>query len=101
VRLLELTGGTVLGVLDDAGYDERRLALGAGDGVFLYTDGVTEAMDADGALFSDPRLEAVLAAHGEATPEGITRAVIDEVRRYSASVPQSDDITALALRYHG
>ena len=101
VRLLEHDGGTVLGVLDDAGYEERRVALGPGDGVFLYTDGVTEAMDADGALFSDPRLETVLAAHGDSTPEAITRAVIDEVRRYSASVPQSDDITALALRYHG
>jgi len=69
--------------------------------VFLYTDGVTEAMDADGMLFSDPRLAAVLAAHGHATPEAVTRAVIDEVRRYSADVPQSDDMTALALRYHG
>ena len=69
--------------------------------VVLYTDGVTEAMDADGALFSDPRLETILATHGGATPEALTRAVIDEVRRYSASVPQSDDITALALRYHG
>lgn len=58
-------------------------------------------MDADGTLFSDPRPEALLAAYGRATPEAMTRAVIDEVRRYSASVPQSDDITTLALRYHG
>jgi len=67
--------------------------------VFLYSDGVTEAMDAEGNLFSDFRLEAVLAAHGRATPEAVTRAVVDEVRRYAARVPQSDDITAMAVRY--
>jgi len=101
VTRLEGTGGVVLGVLDDVGYEERRVTLGAGDGIFLYTDGVTEAMDGDGTLFSDPRLEALLTTHRHATPEGITRAVVDEVRRYSASVPQSDDITAMALRYNG
>jgi serine phosphatase RsbU (regulator of sigma subunit) len=99
VEPLEGTGGVVLGVLDDLRYREKRVVLRPGDGVFLYTDGVTEAMDAEGNLFSDPRLQAVLAAHGRATPEAVTRAVVDEVRRYSASVPQTDDITTMAIRY--
>lgn len=101
VTPLEPTGGMVLGVFDDVAYEERRVTLGAGDGVFVYTDGVTEAMDGDDRLFSDSRLEASLTAHHHATPEGLIRAVVDDVRRHSAGVPQSDDITALAVRYHG
>ena len=99
VEPLAGTGGVVLGVFDDLRYRETRVALSPGDWVFLYSDGVTEAMDAEGNLFSDFRLEAVLAAHGRATPEAVTRAVVDEVRRYAARVPQSDDITAMAVRY--
>ena len=98
---LEGTGGIVLGAFDDIHYRAKRAALRPGDGVFLYTDGVTEAMDAEGNLFSDPRLQAVLAQHGRASSEAITRAVVDEVQRYSASVPQSDDITPMAIRYRG
>jgi len=101
VHPLEGTGGIVLGVFDDIHYRAKRAALRPGDGVFLYTDGVTEAMDAEGNLFSDPRLQALLAQHGHASSEAITRAVVDEVRRYSASVPQSDDITTMAIRYRG
>jgi serine phosphatase RsbU (regulator of sigma subunit)/putative methionine-R-sulfoxide reductase with GAF domain len=101
VHPLEGTGGIVLGVFDDIQYRAKRAALRPGDGVFLYTDGVTEAMDAEGNLFSDPRLQALLAQHGRASSEAITRAVVDEVRRYSASVPQSDDITTMAIRYRG
>jgi serine phosphatase RsbU (regulator of sigma subunit) len=101
VEPLAGTGGVVLGVFDDLDYREGRVALRPGDAVFLYTDGVTEAMDAEGNLFSDTRLEAVLTAHGRATPEVVTRAVVDEVRDYAASVPQSDDITAMAVCFRG
>jgi sigma-B regulation protein RsbU (phosphoserine phosphatase) len=55
----------------------------------------------DVVLAGDGRLETLLTAHRHATPEGLTRAVVDDVRRHSGGEPQSDDITALALRYHG
>ena len=58
-------------------------------------------MDAEGNLFSDLRLQAVLAQPGHPSSESITRAVVDEVRRYPASVPQSDDTTTMAIRYLG
>lgn len=95
------TGGTVLGVLEDVRYEGNRIVLRPGQGLLLYTDGVTEAMDADGNLFSAERLHAVLQHCGEAQPEAIIRAIVDEVNRYSGSLPQSDDITALAIRYRG
>jgi serine phosphatase RsbU (regulator of sigma subunit) len=100
-EVLEGTGGAVLGVLEDRPYAAKSVHLRPGDGVFLYTDGVTEAMDADGNLFSDARLHAALGLHGHAAPEALVRAVIDEVNLYAGGVAQSDDITALAIRFRG
>jgi len=98
---LEGTGGMVLGALEEIAYQAKRARLEAGDGIFLYTDGVTEAMDADGNLFSEQRLEAVLDGRSSNSPEQLIHAVVGEVKRYAAAVPQSDDITALAIRYAG
>lgn len=98
VEVLERTGGTVLGVLDEARYAVKRALLQPGDGIFLYTDGITEAMDAAGVLFSDRRLLGVLRAGGAATPATLVRNVVNAVQCYAADVEQSDDITALCVR---
>lgn len=95
------TGGTVLGVLEHVNYASKRVTIEAGEGLLLYTDGVTEAMDAEGNLFSEQRLEAVLSRCGQAPPEGILRAVLDQVSQHAGCAPQSDDITVLAIRYRG
>jgi serine phosphatase RsbU (regulator of sigma subunit) len=101
VEVLEGTGGAVLGVLEDRPYAAKHAALRSGDGLFLYTDGVTEAMDAGGNLFSDGRLHGALGRHNGAAPEALINAVVDEVSQYAGDVAQSDDITALAIRYRG
>lgn len=101
VEVLAGTGGIVLGMLEDIGYAAEQAILHSGDGVFLYTDGVTEAMDRDGNLFSDRRLEGVLRQHTQASPEAIVGAVVDAVGFYAGGAPQSDDITAMAIRYYG
>ncbi len=98
VEALPGTGGMVLGALEDVTYANKTATLASGDGIFLYTDGVTEAMDAGGNLFSDRRLQALLESANAATPEDMIRRVVDEVKRYSEAVPQSDDITVLAAR---
>ena len=99
VEVLEGTGGTVLGVLDNIRCAARRVTLQPGDGVFLYSDGVTEAMDTNGQLFSDARLRAVLQARNAGSSETLVQSVIADVIRYADGAPQSDDITALAIRY--
>jgi sigma-B regulation protein RsbU (phosphoserine phosphatase) len=100
-EMLEGTGGTVLGVLDSSRYGARRITLQPGEGVFLYSDGVTEAMDAGGAVFSDGRLLATLEHHGAASPEALIAAVVEDVNRHAGGVAQSDDITTLAVRWRG
>jgi serine phosphatase RsbU (regulator of sigma subunit) len=98
VERLASTGGTVLGMLEETCYSGRHVVLQPGDAIFLYTDGVTEAMDVAGNLFSEARLRAVLERCGAAPPEGIIRAVIDETSQHSNGAPQNDDITTLAIR---
>src|SRR5262245_5670027 len=96
---LKNTGGMVLGFTEDVTYRAEKIVLRAGDGLFLYTDGVTEAMDERGNQFSEHRLaEFLQQANGSSATE-LIRGAVDQVRRHSAGAPQSDDITALALKY--
>jgi sigma-B regulation protein RsbU (phosphoserine phosphatase) len=99
ITTLKNTGGMALGFTEDATYRSEKIVLRAGDGLFLYTDGVTEAMDDRGNQFSEPRLEAFLhQVNGSSATEIIHRAV-DQVKHHSAGAPQSDDITVLTLKY--
>jgi sigma-B regulation protein RsbU (phosphoserine phosphatase) len=76
-----------------------RAALVPGWCLFLYTDGVTEAMNEGEQLFGDERLAAVLRAAAGRPPSEIVGAVLDAVRSFAGSAPQSDDIAALACRW--
>ena len=98
---LEDLGGGALGIEANSVYPSARLRLGPEESLFLYTDGVTEAMDAAGEQFSDERLEALLRRTPAIGPRQLLRLVVDEVNRFSAGAPQADDITGLMLRYAG
>ena len=102
-RFVVLDGppGVVLGVVDACPFVTTRRLLRPGETVFLYTDGVTEATDAEQRLFSDARLQAALSAGGAETPEALIGRLRDAVRDFTAGTPQSDDITMVALAYRG
>ena len=75
----------------------RSVTLGSGDLLMLVSDGVTEAFSADGAIFGEPRLEALLQGlSGRGAREALV-AVDQAVTRFAADCEQSDDITCLAL----
>ncbi len=99
VTMLEHPGGPALGVIPDTPYPLKRVRLRPGDGLFLYTDGVTEAMDSRGTLFTDKRLQQFLVKIQERTPVDLIRDTVAEVRAHAAGEPQTDDITLLTLRY--
>jgi len=101
VELLPGTGDLVLGGLDHSEYHASRVMLAPGDSVFLYTDGVTEGMDTSNAVYSDEKLAAVLGATGDASPSAIVAEVVASVQKHGAGCEQSDDITAMALRFRG
>jgi len=85
--------GLVLAAMAGAPYRVRRLTLGPGDSMLLYTDGVTEAMNGAGELYGEERLERTL---GGASDRFVTDVMAD-VRAFAAGAEQSDDITMLAF----
>jgi phosphoserine phosphatase RsbU/P len=96
---LEIPAGFLLGVNEASQYRTAQARLEPGDLLFVYTDGVTEAMNADQALYSNERLLQTVQAHPRASAEQIVKAVMDSVKEYASGVPQSDDITALAVQF--
>ena len=98
VTALDAARGKPLGIRPTLTWETGTCKLAPGEGLFLFTDGITEAMDPAGALFSEERLEAALAPLIGSAPRAVIAGVLDEVRRFAAGAPQSDDIAALALR---
>jgi sigma-B regulation protein RsbU (phosphoserine phosphatase) len=73
----------------------------AGDLLLLYTDGVTEAQNADSSLYGTSRLERLLTLAPTASARSLVDFVREDVRRFVAGAEQTDDITLLALRWLG
>jgi serine phosphatase RsbU (regulator of sigma subunit) len=90
--------GIALGVLEDIELQEREIDVAPGDLLVFYTDGVTEAMDADGQPFGVERLRQVLAADPGASADQAVSAVVDAVRAFTGDAPQSDDIAIFVVR---
>jgi sigma-B regulation protein RsbU (phosphoserine phosphatase) len=98
---LPLAGGPPLGTVDDFQYSIEQRQLARGEMVLAYTDGVTEAQDANKALYSSARLGQLLATAPITTARGVVDLVRDDVRRFAAGAEQADDITLLAVRWLG
>ena len=99
----------VLGGFKKAGYVRQEVRLSRGDSLFLYTDGVTEAHDPDGNMYTDDRLleliskkagEIDAADRNEFCREGCEM-VLTDVDRFVSDAEQYDDITMLWLKYTG
>jgi sigma-B regulation protein RsbU (phosphoserine phosphatase) len=101
VASLEAPRGKPLGIRPTFTYATTQRRLAVGDCLFLFTDGVTEALDVNGEFFSESRLEAVLRSGTEGGARSVVTSVIEAVRRFAAGTPQSDDIAALAVRLVG
>ena len=99
--LLPLTRGIALGVLPGLTYNQQTVTLKPGDTVILYTDGVTEAMNADGEQYGLNDLRDMFAQAPPKTSEDANKAIFDAVHEFAQDTPQSDDITCLVLRHGG
>jgi sigma-B regulation protein RsbU (phosphoserine phosphatase) len=75
------------------------MPLDPGDTFVLFSDGVSEATNAADEFFGEDRLLAQLEVASAGGPPEIVRSVLDAVRDFAGSAPQSDDITILAARY--
>jgi serine phosphatase RsbU (regulator of sigma subunit) len=100
-RQLATEGGPPLGAVEDFEFPVDRDRLQPGGTLLLYTDGVTEAQDKTGALYSGERLAALLPAAPNGSADELVLSVFDDVRRFAADAEQADDITLLGIRRVG
>lgn len=90
--------GIAMGVLLDAAYTQESVQLVPGDILVLYTDGITEAENANLEMFGVERLEkTILASRGSSANE-LVRVILDAVKSFTGDHPQSDDITLMVVR---
>ena len=101
LKKVEMTGGTILGCIEDYQYKSRKITLAPGDRLFLYTDGVTEAFTKHNEAYGDERLESFLRQNQDYSIEEMVKGVLKEVNDHSMGIPQSDDITLLSICYKG
>ena len=99
--MLDVPPAMAVGVQENIPYGDRSVQLQPGETLFLYTDGVTEAMDAAENLYSDDRLQATLSRFRHLQPEAMCLEVLADIARFVRESEQSDDITMLALRFNG
>jgi phosphoserine phosphatase RsbU/P len=91
-------GGLVLGVMPEQRYPTRILELAPGDTLVVYSDGVTECMNAQREEFGDAALADLLRRCAHLPPAAIIDAILDALARHAAGTPAWDDVTVVALR---
>jgi serine phosphatase RsbU (regulator of sigma subunit) len=91
-------GGLLLGVFPEATYEEGQVELYQGDLLVMYTDGVTEASNAAGDMYSEKRLVESLVKWRGHDASGVHRRLLDEVRTFQDGLPPDDDLTVILLK---
>jgi sigma-B regulation protein RsbU (phosphoserine phosphatase) len=101
IEALRSRNGLPLGIFEAAEYSSQQFIFQPGDTLVLYTDGVTEAVDAAGAFYTEARLTDVISKADGSTASALTAGIEADVREFATGTEQSDDITLLVLKYKG
>jgi phosphoserine phosphatase RsbU/P len=99
LRLLPEKSGPMVGVIEGMEYRTFTTKLARGEGILLYTDGVTDALDKSEQFFGERRLEQCLTAHASDPIDQLVHSLHAAIDTFSQQAPRFDDITVLALRY--
>ena len=98
---LKIGNSFVLGAMEDMTYKSEKLILKPNDIFFMYTDGITEAINPNEELFGDERLQKTISKlKDEKLPE-MLKGIREEMKTFEQGASQFDDITMLALKYKG
>ncbi|XGV98305.1 MAG: PP2C family protein-serine/threonine phosphatase [Leptolyngbya sp. BL-A-14] len=101
VEQLNQRHGAALGVIEGLVYKENKTTLKTGDILITYTDGVTEAMDAEQNLFSDERFLDLLKTGDYTSAKEVINLTTEAVSVFQGEAEQADDLTMLALQFLG
>ena len=99
VTLLPITKDMALGILPLDHFEENTIELKKNDLLYLYTDGVTEAMSSQNKCFGETALKTVLQHNQGLSAQETVEKVEEELKGFTIGAEQSDDITMLAIRY--
>ncbi|WP_343850147.1 SpoIIE family protein phosphatase [Rhodanobacter soli] len=101
-QLLDFPTGAVLGLYEDSDYPEHRLRLRQGETLLMYTDGITEASDRWQQMYGIERtVESLAQVPPTASTAGYIERLLGDVDHFVGEAAQADDITVLALTWHG
>jgi sigma-B regulation protein RsbU (phosphoserine phosphatase) len=98
VRRLEC-GGPIVGLFEGATFEEETVALSPGDWLIVFSDGISEALSASGEEYGEARILTVVNENRTLEPQAMLEALFSDVREFAKGAAQSDDITAMVLRY--
>jgi sigma-B regulation protein RsbU (phosphoserine phosphatase) len=99
LSILNCTPHLPVGVFDDTKYTVQELSIETDSTIFLYTDGLTEAMNAEHQQFGVERIQAVLDTCADYAPKEILEKITQSVDGFVKHAEQSDDLTMLAIKY--
>jgi serine phosphatase RsbU (regulator of sigma subunit) len=92
-------GGPIVGLFETAVYEDEAIKLNPGDWLVVFSDGVSEALSAAGEEYGDSRIVSCVQNHASLEPQGLLEAIFADVREFARGAAQSDDITAMVLRF--
>ena len=98
IRRLEV-GGPIVGLFEGATFEEETVALKPDDWLVVFSDGVSEAMSASGDEYGENRIVECAEKNLALEPRQLLEALFADVRQFAHGAAQSDDITAMVLRY--
>ncbi len=93
-------GGLLLGVEEDAQYEQETVPFRPNDALLLYSDGISEASDSRGNHFGEERLRQWWLAWEQQTPDSVLETLVKELETFRGAAAQSDDITAVVVSAH-
>jgi sigma-B regulation protein RsbU (phosphoserine phosphatase) len=93
------TGGTVLGLFDDRQYESQVVDIAPGSLLIAYSDGLTEAENANGEEFEEKRVLDVALRMGQAPARAVLKNLLESVEQWTGPAEQSDDITLIVGRF--
>jgi len=101
IEKLPVTRNMALGVMEDLPYSTKTTKLEKGESIFVFSDGVTEAMNPIDKIYTDEKLENFLLNKNSHTPKEVCQTVVADVKLHANGAEQSDDITTLCIKYLG
>ena len=99
-ELLPCDSNLPVGIRAHYKFTEQEVTIAPGMTIFMYTDGLTEAMNADLELFGEERIDDVIKTF-DGSPQELVNTMSDAVQQFVGDTEQSDDLTLFAIKYKG